>query len=294
MPDPLRAHLVRSGNVITRSTAEALGVTPSEIDSHLRHGRWVRLLPSVYHVGGSSSEPVALATALLRAAALWAPDGVLAGSAASWWQGWSTSPPAQIELVVPQSRRLRPPPQVTLRRVALDPQDVRMHRRLPVTTAERTALDLAARGCTDLLDLMLRDDWFDAERLSAALDRRSGHWGHKQAAQALKESSSRPFSAAERVLHRGLRQARITGWAANVRLRIGGQVVVPDVLFAGARLIVEVDGLEHHWSREHFERDRARQNLLVGAGYRVLRFTWWQLVNDLERVLSQIKAELTN
>ena len=47
-----------------------------------------------------------------------------------------------------------------------------------------------------------------------------------------------------------------------------------------ARLVVEVDGHEHHGTRVAFERDRARDQRLVAAGWTVLRFTHRQVLGE--------------
>ena len=49
------------------------------------------------------------------------------------------------------------------------------------------------------------------------------------------------------------------------------------MLFADARLVLEVDGRTHHSNGDRFKWDRTRQNLLVLAGYTVLQFTWWDI-----------------
>lgn len=46
----------------------------------------------------------------------------------------------------------------------------------------------------------------------------------------------------------------------------------------GDRLIVEVDGAEYHTDREQFEADRHRDALLSARGYRVLRFSFRQVM----------------
>jgi very-short-patch-repair endonuclease len=86
-----------------------------------------------------------------------------------------------------------------------------------------------------------------------------------------------PWSFAEVRLHQILIDARITGWQANATIRVAGQTFHPDVLFDAERLVVEFDGQASHHARPQFIRDRERQNLLVLAGFRVLRFAWEHL-----------------
>ncbi|MBC7258019.1 MAG: DUF559 domain-containing protein, partial [Chloroflexi bacterium] len=55
------------------------------------------------------------------------------------------------------------------------------------------------------------------------------------------------------------------------------------------RLVVEVDGAIHETQEEH---DAARQAVLESLGYRVLRFTNEQVLNDLERVIGEIHSAI--
>ena len=57
-----------------------------------------------------------------------------------------------------------------------------------------------------------------------------------------------------------------------------------DFHWPDARLIVETDGHEHHGTRAAFERDRARDQALMAAGWTVLRFTYRQVLEEPARV----------
>lgn len=58
------------------------------------------------------------------------------------------------------------------------------------------------------------------------------------------------------------------------------------------KLAIEVDGWEFHSGRSAFERDRWRQNDLVLAGWRVLRFTAAMIRDQPELVVRQIEEAL--
>jgi len=62
-----------------------------------------------------------------------------------------------------------------------------------------------------------------------------------------------------------------------VNARILGHEV--DFLWRDEGLVVEVDGFQFHSTRAAFERDRQRDAELQGAGLRVLRVTWRQVVD---------------
>ena len=57
-------------------------------------------------------------------------------------------------------------------------------------------------------------------------------------------------------------------------------------------LIVEVDGFAYHSDRAAYRRDRERSNALQLLGWRVLRFTWEQIVGRPDWVVAQIAAAL--
>jgi len=116
--------------------------------------------------------------------------------------------------------------------------------------------------------------------------------GNLERRRLLVESRARPWSAAERRLHRLLWQARITGWDGNQPVVIDGVKIYPDVLFAKHRLILEIDGRMFHAEREIFESDRRRQNLLVVNGWCVLRFTVRMIEDEPEVVIATIRAAL--
>ncbi|MDY6999413.1 MAG: DUF559 domain-containing protein, partial [Actinomycetota bacterium] len=96
-------------------------------------------------------------------------------------------------------------------------------------------------------------------------------------------------SAAERILHRLLRDAGIGGWKANYR--VGGYRV--DVGFPEPRVAIEVDGFAFHSGPEAFEVDRRRQNDIVLLGWQVLRFTWLDLTAYPQRVVASIHAAIS-
>ncbi len=97
----------------------------------------------------------------------------------------------------------------------------------------------------------------------------------------------------ERRLHDLLRRAGLVGWRAGVTVRdADGRPRVVDVLFEGARVVVELDGYRAHADRRAFENDRSRQNALQLAGYVVLRFTWRDLTTRPDAVAAQIRAAL--
>jgi very-short-patch-repair endonuclease len=78
----------------------------------------------------------------------------------------------------------------------------------------------------------------------------------------------------------------------QVNVRLMGLTV--DFLWPHRGVVVEVDGRTSHDTERAFQDDRDRDSLLAANGYRVLRFTWWDVtrrpaivVDRLRRVLDQ-------
>lgn len=69
----------------------------------------------------------------------------------------------------------------------------------------------------------------------------------------------------------------------------GGGGAEADFSWRAARLIVEVDGRDPHTTSRAFEADRRRDQRLAMLGYRVVRFTWRQVIHHP----GQVAATLT-
>jgi very-short-patch-repair endonuclease len=69
---------------------------------------------------------------------------------------------------------------------------------------------------------------------------------------------------------------------------------VVDFLWPDANLVVEVDGHASHGTRKAFQADRDRDGRLAVAGYRVLRFTWWDVTRRPAVVADRMRRLLSN
>jgi very-short-patch-repair endonuclease len=74
----------------------------------------------------------------------------------------------------------------------------------------------------------------------------------------------------------------------EVNARVAGLEV--DFLWRDRRVIVETDSWRHHGDRPAFERDRARDAHLQSRGFRVLRFTWRQMIDTPAVVARTLRA----
>lgn len=125
-------------------------------------------------------------------------------------------------------------------------------------------------------------------QLSVVHERNAGRAGASAAARLLSAAGEGGASEAERMLLRLFRRAGVTGWQVHVR-SLGFEI---DVAFVRERVAIEVDGWSWHRDAERFARDGARQNILVNAGWHVLRYTWHDLEYESDRVLAEVATAL--
>ncbi len=99
----------------------------------------------------------------------------------------------------------------------------------------------------------------------------------------------RDLTDAERALWHVLRAHRFEGIGFRRQMPIGPYIV--DFVAHRMRLVVEVDGGQHH-TAERVEADRKRDEWLNGRGYRVLRFSNLDVLENIDGVADAIAAAL--
>jgi very-short-patch-repair endonuclease len=208
--------------------------------------------------------------------------GVLSGSTAAYLWGMIEQPSAPIRITVPGLRRVVAPPGVQVFRRELPPGTSSHRYGLPVTSRTLAAIDhlvgLPLADACAFADRALQRNWIGQADLLARLA--NPMRGNTMLRRVMARMVGGAEAESERMLHRILRHAGIRGWVANYQVQVAGMVRARvDVAFVELRIAIEVDGFAYHSDRARFQRDRSRQNLLVGLGWTVLRFTWSDL-ND--------------
>lgn len=283
---------LQCGVVSTRQLA-AIGVGHNGVAHRVANGRLHRLHRGVYVVGHR---------ALAEGAREWAAVLVCLGramvshraAAERWGMLRRPTQPGPIEVTVIGRRGTHRPGVVVHTRRRDAPEDWEVHEGLPVTSAARTVLDLAAT-CpgrevdrafeqTGVLGLASVDD------VTAALHRDPKSRGAPVVAALLR-------AAADPALTRSEAESRLLGLVRAAELprpRANAQVMgyEVDLLWWSQRLVVEVDGYRFHRHRAAFERDRDRANRLQLAGFRVLRVTWRQIEAEPLRLVCQLALAL--
>jgi very-short-patch-repair endonuclease len=183
------------------------------------------------------------------------------------------------KLLVHRSRTLRPDDVVTLDG-------------LPVTSPTRTIQDLAQVLTPHRLERVLHTAEhlriLDAAKLATPLPGRRSTALHRGLEALAAGEPQLTKSEAENAMVAVLDRAGLPRPEVNPRL-LG---YIPDFLWREQRLIAETDGRRTHLTPTAFETDRERDARYLVAGYRVVRFTYRQLVREPEAVASTIAALL--
>lgn len=274
--------------VVTLAQAVDAGMSDAAISRRVCAGEWRRLSTGVY----LRADRAGSAAVNLRAAVYGAGAGAAAyGPSAAWWHGLIDRPPREHWVNVPTARTPRRRAGVRVRRRDLHWADVGSKRGLRVTELPLTVLEAAVElpAGSVMMDRALQQHVL-LPILQAVHERNLGRRGSRAAAALLWSAGEGGASEAERMLQRLLRKAGIEGWTQHVRSR-GFEI---DVAFISARVAIEVDGWAWHRDAERFVRDAERQNVLVNAGWHVLRFTWHQLKDSPDVVLASVRGALAN
>lgn len=307
-----QAVLDRQQGLATRRQLLEAGLTRHGLDRRAATGRLVRVRPAVYArppvpargahlVSGGRPDPGFVAE--VRAALLAHGPGARAGgrTAAVLWGLDLAVEPTVLELLVPHGRRLRP-----------GPDDVRQSRSgrtallVPVpgcaAVAASTAVDtvLACAGELPLaegvvlVDSALRTGACTRSGLRRALSARRGTADLARIRAALRWCDPRSGSVLESLLRVLLCQAGLQPPSTQHPVLDGGgrQVARVDLAWPAARLVVEVDGRRWHDPADRRDADRRRDNRCAALGWRVLRFTWADVVHRPEAVVGCVRAAL--
>jgi len=286
----------RQHGLVTRAQLLELGFTTARIGRWLRSGRLVSLHTGVYAVGHAA---LSLRGRWLAATVASGPRAVLShGSAAALWE-LRGGHPRRIHVTVPGTGGHQAPRGVLLHRYrSLDTAaDVTVHEAIPVTTVERTLLDLTlvlplrkVRRAFAQADVLRLLDFAEIDRLLAAHPRRRGT--RALAAIAIEYRPHRALSRSDfedRLFELCQRHDLPT---PLVNQRVAEFEV--DFLWPDHNLVVEADTFAFHGTWARGEHDRERDARLAAKGYTVHRFTDRQVDLHPETVVAALRRSLSD
>jgi hypothetical protein len=244
---------------------------------------------------------------LLAATLATGPEAVVSHeTGAQWWRldGLRRGPGGHgpIDVSVPRGRAPAPSQGVRVHRSRdLVVADIEPRRLIPVTTATRTLVDVAPLVTPTQLELALDDAeqrglvWRPHVRWRLDCLGRRGRTGVPQLRALLDRTEGRPLgdSWLEQEGIRIVTRAGLPVPRCQVHLRRPDRRIARvDLLWDAQRLIAELSGHATHATRRRRQADAQRTAALTLAGWRVLDFTYEDVIERPEYVVATIAEHL--
>jgi very-short-patch-repair endonuclease len=270
-----------------RRSLVSQGILVSVGGGVFRHGAWPpsweqRLLAAVLAAGEAA------VVSHLAAAGLWRFDGIDAGA---------------VEVSVTRGRSARAVPGVVHQCRDLVRADVGRRRGIPCTTASRTLLDIAPVVTGPQLEAALDGAERSGQVWRPHLEwrlrelRRQGRPGVGEIEALLARTDGRLLGDTwlEGEALRLLAESGLPAPRCQVRRRkAGGGIARVDLFWDDARLVVELDGHGTHATRRQRQVGAERASRLVLAGWRVVTFTYEDVVERPTYVIDSIRQHLAS
>ena len=280
--------------LITRAQAVAAGASTDSIDRRCGRGAWVRVAPAVYRVASAESsweQDVMLAILSVAVEAVASHQ-----TAAILWQ-LTDQDRYPIHIVTSRPRWKARAFQVHRSTDLAEPY-VTIYSGIPVTTPTRTIIDVAATSpawrAERVLDTALRKGLTSLDELAEIVSdlARQGRRGVKLVRELIDAradwigvTESELEDQFRRLLNELDLPLPLTQYEVSDN---GGFVARVDFAYPDQEVAIELDGFAFHTDPASFTLDRERQNRLLMAGFRVLRYT----ARDLRSRPKQVAQEL--
>ncbi|MGI8517602.1 MAG: DUF559 domain-containing protein [Acidimicrobiia bacterium] len=294
----LTAISAKQHGVISAGQAHESGLSWEMLSRQVQNGVLLRPFEGVYVVSGSPATwERAVEVAVMASAA----SAVASHATACHLYGLARRP-RTIEVTVSGTTR-RNREWIIHRSTDLIPADVQLITGIPSTTPARTMADVGipwggtfAGRCLD-----------EAVRLGLTTDQEVAAVVHRVGRKGRNGVGPIRLVLMTRLGWAGLTESQIESecvrilQAAGVDLpdpqitirRKDGKVIARvDFVFREVMLVIQIDGWAYHSDRRSFRSDRRSQNAMVLQGYRVLRFTAFDVMAAPEYVVAQVVAAL--
>jgi very-short-patch-repair endonuclease len=273
------------------SAAIAAGLVTAKV---LRGPRYVRVFPDTYVRRGEEAD---LRLRSLAAYRYVEGRGVLSGHSAAVLLGADCAPKdAPAEVTVPGGGQ-REHPGLLVHRGALAAEDVRPCRGVLVTSGLRTGYDLGRRpGLVDAvvgIDALANVCRFDPADILALSDRRPSARGCRDLRRAVALADRRAGSPMET----RLRLILVSGGLPAPEVQypvlddIRRRAVWLDLAYPAQRIGIEYE-VADHTRPERVLLDAGRYTRLVDAGWRIYRFTKYQVYAEPDEIVATIGRAL--
>jgi very-short-patch-repair endonuclease len=285
----------RQYGLIARAQVIDVGLSRFAVHRLIASKTWERVHPKVYRLWPASTDDQRW-TQRMMAAALWLgdPSGASHRAAAIIWEldGVGT---ALIELTTARRHRSTQPGLVIHHVRSLRREDFVRRKGIPVTSIERTIVDLASVVQPAVLELALesalRRGLTTEDRIRRQIARSARTGKGKAVLKDLLGARARATdSALETLVWRALlegglsppeRQYTVVGRGGEFLARV-------DLAYVDAQVAIEADGYDFHSKPDDWRRDRRRQNALTRIGWIVYRVTWDDMTRRRRAVVEEI------
>jgi very-short-patch-repair endonuclease len=259
---------------------------------HLDSSEWRRVGPCVYAWAGLPDSPqLRLQAARLRLP----PSAVFTGLTAAWLHGLDVGAYEPIEVTIPKGAGVSARSGFVVRRAAVAASEIVSLRGMRATSILRTLSDLCIRlneiEAVVIADLALHAGLTKLADLNAFSVSRAQSVGVSK----LRRVVSHAEPAAESPMETRLRMVIVLGGLPRPQAQVsvhdgrGRFLGRPDLYYPEHRLGLEYDGGSH---RTSLAEDNRRQNRLLAAGIRLLRFTAGDVLNNPDSVTRQVRSVL--
>lgn len=285
------------GGIVTTQEALRLGMSRSTLMRRVKDGVFSRIRDGVYSLPGLATRYQIDLEAACRVL-----GGVVSHESAARLHGFDNIPLDRPVVTVPHRRTHDFPDVIIHQSTDLTETQVAVIGGLPVTTPERTILDLASvlpDGRLDsLIDQTLASRAVDLAVLHDLFDQlaRRGKPGIARMRRLLEKRTDGYVAAESELEFRLLDLIERAGLPVPVRQfrapwlgETNGRV---DLAYPDSRLVIEGDSRRWHTLMNSFDADRRRDNAAQLAGWRVLRFTWLEITKEPSRVVTVIRTAL--
>lgn len=281
------AELIRGP--FTLAEARAAGLTRRQ----LQGASWRRIGSSLYLSAALPDDPARLLAFVHRRLPAVA---AFSGQTAAWLHGLDMPPCDPVDVTIPESCGISARAGMVVRRAELADQDVVERHGMRVTSAVRTLADLSHR-----LPLVEAVVAMDMALHRAAVDLRQVEWyltthARRKGMARLRHVIELAEPASESAMETRLRMLLVLAGLPRPEAQVplyderGRFLGRPDLYYRDQRLAVEYDGGTH---RDNLLEDNRRQNRLLNAGFRLLRFAAADVHRTPDSVVSVVQAALS-
>jgi very-short-patch-repair endonuclease len=224
------------------------------------------------------------------------PSAAFSGLTAAWLHGIDVTPCDPIDATVPKNAGVSSRAGMALHRSPLPGGDVVQMRGVSATSMARTIGDLCGRLILTEA-VVIADAAMHSHRISLA---EINSWAQsnprRHGIQNLRRLLSLAEPAAESPMETRLRMLLVLAGLprpkaqVSIHDRSGRFAGRPDLYYERHRLGIEYDGGVH---RDSLAADNRRQNRLIDAGVRLLRFTAGDVLGNHHSVVNQVRGMLT-